>query len=259
MAGLLIKLFLEGGLNMLRVVFMVAALLMSLPSLAAETWKVTSLEWPPFTGKSLPEGGAGTAVLRAALKAEGIELKVEFYQWARALMMAKNPAYVGVFPVWPEEVEEGFTPSPVLFKSPVGLVELKNKPLKWNTLEDLKGKNIGTVQGYGNTIEFMTLIKNGTIKTQVVPDDITNIKKVAGGRIDGAFIDLNNLEYFFKNDAKHIATKLQANKKVIGSKALLLSINNSFPNKQSTAILNRGLSKINAQKIIREYMTKYMK
>ena len=53
----------------------------------------------------------------------------------------------------------------------------------------------------------MKLIKAGTIKTQVVVDDLTNIKKVAGGRVDGAFIDLANLQYFLKNDAKDLASR----------------------------------------------------
>lgn len=244
---------------MLKVLLMATALLFSLVSYAGEKWKVTSLDWQPFSGKALPEGGAGIAVLRAALKAEGIELEVEFYPWTRAIDTAKDPGYAGVYPSWPEDVAPGFTGSSVLFKSPVGFVEPKDKPLIWTKLEDLKGKKIGTVQDYGNTPEFMKLIKNGSIKTDIVVDDLTNIKKVAAGRIDGAFIDLNNLTYFLKNDAKDIASKVQANAKVIDSKDLVLAVNNTFTNKKAAAILNSGIAKINAEKIIKDYMEKYMK
>ena len=115
------------------------------------------------------------------------------------------------------------------------------------------------MQDYGNTPEFMALVKSGAIKGNVVVDDLTNIKKVAGGRIDGAFIDLNNLSYFLKNDAKDIAAQVQANSKVIDSKNLLLAINNNFPNKKANAILASGISKINPDKIIKDYMEKYMK
>ncbi|MDT8989431.1 transporter substrate-binding domain-containing protein [Curvibacter sp. APW13] len=233
--------------------------LCTLPWVWAETWKVTSLDWQPFSGKALPEGGAGIAVLRAALKAEGIDLVVEFYPWTRAIDTAKDPAYAGVYPSWPEDVGDGFIKSPVLFKSPVGFVEPKAKPLVWNKLEDLKGKTIGTVQDYGNTPEFMALIKNGTIKTQVVVDDLTNIKKVAGGRIDGAFIDLANLDYFLKNDAKDVAASVQANSKVIDTKDLVLGINEKFANKKAAEIVKRGISKIDPDKIIKEYMAKHIK
>ena len=244
---------------MFRYLLISATLLFSLPSFSGETWKVTSLDWQPFSGKALPEGGAGIAVLRAALKAEGIELVVEYYPWTRALATAQDPTYAGVYPIWPEDVPEGFTGSSVLFKSPVGFVEPKDKPLQWRTLEDLKGKTIGTVQDYGNTPEFMKLIKNGIIKTEVVVDDLTNIKKVAGGRIDGAFIDLNNLDYFLKNDAKAISGNIQANSKTVDTKELLLAINNKFRNKNAVSILASGISKINTEKIVKDYMDKYIK
>lgn len=233
--------------------------LFSFSAQAGETWKVTSLDWQPFSGANLPEGGAGVAVLRAALKAEGIDLVVEFYPWTRAIETAKDPAYAGVYPSWPEDVGDGFTRSTVLFKSPVGFVEPKSAPLVWSKLEDLKGKTIGTVQDYGNTAEFMKLIKAGTIKTQVVVDDLTNIKKVAGGRVDGAFIDLANLQYFLKNDAKDLASQVQANPKVIDTKDLVLGINAKFSNKNAGEILKRGIAKIDADKIIKDYMAKHIK
>jgi len=217
------------------------------------------LDWQPFSGKALPEGGAGIAVLRAALKAEGIELVVEFYPWTRAIETAKDPSYAGFYPSWPEDVSAGFSKSAVLFKSAVGFVEPKNKPLVWSKLDDLKGKTIGTVQDYGNTAEFMKLVKSGTISTQVVIDDLTNIKKVAGGRIDGAFIDLANLDYFLKNDAKDVAASVQANPKAIDTKDLVLGINEKFMNKNAAEIIKRGIAKIDSEKIIKDYMAKHIR
>lgn len=244
---------------MIKILMLCVALFSSMSAMAVEKWKITSLDWQPFSGKALPDGGAGIEVLRAALKAEGIELVVEFYPWSRAIETAKNPAYAGVYPSWPEDVGEGFTKSPVLFKSAVGFVEPKNKPLVWSKLDDLKGKTIGTVQDYGNTAEFMKLIKSGAIKTQVVVDDITNIRKVAGGRVDGAFIDLANLDYFLKNDAKDIASSVQANARAVDTKDLLLAINDKFANKNAAEIIKRGIAKIDAEKIIKDYMAKHIK
>lgn len=234
------------------------ALFAAIPSYASETWKVASLDWQPFSGKDLPEGGAGIAVLRAALKAEGIDLEVEFYPWTRALEQGAQSSFVGIYPSWPEEVPEGFGKSTVFFQSPVGFVEPKGKPLEWSTLSDLSGKKIGIVQDYGNTVEFMNLVNDGVIDAKVVIDDLTNIRKVAGGRIDGAFIDLNNLDYFLKNEARNLAGRVQVNEKVIDSKDLLLAINQNFPDKNVNDILTSGISKIDAEKIIQDYMDKYM-
>ncbi len=61
-----------------------------------------------------------------------------------------------------------------------------------------------------------------------------------------------------KNDAKDIASKVQANAKVIDSKDLVLAVNNTFTNKKAAAILNSGIAKINAEKIIIGAETAYL-
>lgn len=169
-------------------------------------------------------------------------------------MTAKLPRYAGVYPTWPEDVGPGFTSSTVLFRSPVGFVEPKSAPLQWTRLEDLAGKSVGIVQDYGNTPEFMRLVKSRAIKTEVVMDDLTNVRKVAAGRIDAAFIDLNNLAYFKQFDAKDIAHKVQANSKVVGTKDLVLAINQNFNHRDVRAVLARGLAKMDADLMIKNYM-----
>lgn len=226
---------------------------------AAEKWKIASLEWPPFTGKTLPDGGAGTAILREALKAEGIELEIEFIPWSRAIKVAKDSSYVGYYPAWPEDVIDGFSKSDIIFKSPVGIAELVAKPLAWEKLEDLKGKKIGTVQDYGNTAEFNALVKSGVILTEVVTDDATNVRKIAAGRIDGAFIDLNNLEWMIKKEVKEAKGKVQANKKALGEKNLHLALNNATSTTNINDKLKKGLAKINVDKILSDYFSKHLK
>lgn len=224
----------------------------------AEKWKVTSLDWPPFSGSKLPDGGAGILALREALKAEGIELEVEFLPWTRAIRKAQEADVVGYYPAWPEDVVAGFTKSDVMFKSPVGFAEPVGRPLVWTKMEDLKGKKIGVVQDYGNTEEFNAAVKAGIILTEVVSSDDINVKKVGGGRIDGAFIDLNNLDYFLKNDLKDLKGKVQANSKMIGEKDLLFAINNSFKGSSDAAKkISSGLSKIDAKKIVQDWLNKY--
>ena len=92
---------------------------------------------------------------------------------------------------------------------------------------------------------------------EVVIDDLTNVRKVAGGRIDAAFIDLNNLAYYLKFDAKDVAHRVQANAKVIGSKDLVMAINRSFASRDASAVLARGLAKIDSDRIIKDYMQKH--
>lgn len=243
--------------NLLRSFTLLMGLIFSLHSVAAEKWIVTTLEWPPFSCEKCPEQGAGCKALKEAMKAVGVEVEYVFLPWTRAIKDGAEAKYVGYYPSWPEDVQAGFSPSPSVFKSPLGFIEPKGKALTWTSLADLKGKNIGTVQDYGNTKEFNQLIKDGVIKTEVVASDDVNVKKVAGGRIDGAIIDINNAKWFLATDMKDLAGKVQVNPKSIEDKDLLIAMNTSGAAKK--AKLEEALKKVDTAKIVAEYLQKNMK
>lgn len=219
---------------------------------------VTTLEWPPFTCEKCPEQGAGAKVLRDVMKAEGVEVEFVFLPWSRAIAEGKTEKYIGYYPAWPEDVQEGFMASVSLFKSPLGFIEPKDKPLKWDQgLKDLKGKTIGSVQDYGNTKEFNDLIKEGVIKTEIVTSDDVNVKKVAGGRLDGAIIDINNAKWFLTTDFKAEAAKVNINPKIIDNKDLHLAFNGI--NKAKADKLKAAFAKVNSQKIVDDYLKTLLK
>lgn len=223
----------------------------------AEKWVLTTLEWPPFTCEKCPEQGAGAKALREAMKSVGVEVEFVFLPWTRAIKEGASNKYVGYYPSWPEDVVAGFSGSASVFTSPLGLIEPKGKPLSWNTLADLKGKTIGSVQDYGNTKEFNQLVKDGTIKTEVVTSDDVNVKKVAGGRLDGAIIDINNAKWFLKTDMKDMADKVSVNAKNLEDKALLIAFNASGG--AGAKKLEEALKKVNTAKIVSEYLEKHLK
>lgn len=241
----------------MRFFIVLIGLVICLRGLTAEKWLITTLEWPPFSCEKCPEQGAGCKALKEAMKAVGVEVEFVFLPWTRAIKDGAEAKYVGYYPSWPEDVTAGFSASATVFKSPIGFVEPKGKPLAWNTLADLKGKNIGTVQDYGNTKEFNKLIKDGVIKTEVVASDDVNVKKVAGGRIDGAIIDLNNAKWYLATDLKDLADKVQINPKAIEDKDLLIALNASGVAKK--AKLEEALKKVDTAKIVAEYLQKNMK
>lgn len=224
----------------------------------AEKWKVTTLEWPPFTCEKCPEQGAGAKALREAMKSVGVEVEFEFLPWTRAIKEgADAKKYVGYYPSWPEDVQAGFTGSSSIFKSPIGFIEPKGKALSWNQLSDLKGKTIGSVQDYGNTKEFNKLVADGVIKTEVVPGDDINVRKVAGGRLDGAIIDINNAKWFLATDMKNLADKVQINAKVLENKDLMIALNAN--SKEKAKKLEEALKKVDTNKIVAEYLSKNLK
>ena len=222
----------------------------------AEKWVIVTNEWPPFTCSRCPENGAAVKALRELLKTQGIELEVIFTSWTQALKMGGDKDKVGFFPIWSESVKEGYMASDTLFKSPLGFVEPRGKPLVWNRLSDLKGKTIGIAKDYGYTEEFSKLIKEGVIKSEVVDSDDTNLRKVALGKIDGAILDLNNAKYFLAGSLKILSHEVAISSKIIESKTLHIGFNPHSHAKNE--VIKAGLKKVQFQKIVDNYLAKYM-
>ena len=223
----------------------------------AEKWVLTTLEWPPFACEKCPEQGAGVKALRDAMKTVGVEVEVVFMPWARAVAEAEKPAYVGYYPAWPEDVVAGFVPSPVIFRSPVGFIEPTGKPLAWESLADLKGKRFGVVQGYGNTKEFNEAAAAGVFRTDVVPTDQQNVQKVAAGRLDGAFIDLNNARWFLSGELKDLAPQVTINAKSLADKDLLVALGKA--NADKAAKIEEALKNVDTAKIVSDYLAANLK
>jgi len=241
--SVLMKAFLLGGLWV--------------PQALAEHWVVATLEWPPFTCSRCPENGAAASALRQTMKTVDIDVEFDFLTWTQVLKKGAQPPYIGYFPVYPESIRPGFTASPVLFHSPLGFIEPRNKPLVWKKLSDLHGKLIGTVQDYGNPAEFNQLIHDKVIRTEVVMSDDTNVRKVALEKLDGALLDLNETRYFLNVTMKPLAGRVNINPHIVENKPLSLSFNPA--NGAKVAKLKEALAKVSFEDLVDQYLVKYLK
>lgn len=224
----------------------------------ANTVYLTSLSWPPYSGKSLDQQGASVAVAKAAFKAEGYELVVGFYPWTRAVNSAlqANSKYVGYFPSY-MHTDPSVVFSEVIGTGPLGLVQNNAKPVSFSAVSDLAGKRIGVVQDYVNTKELDDMIASGAITGDAVTSDMLNIKKVAAGRIDAAVIDANVLKYLLSTDKSlaSVADKVAMNANLLEEKKLYIAFRNDAEGQKWQQIYNQGLAKIN----VNEIMTNYFK
>lgn len=220
--------------------------------------KLTSLEWPPYSGEKVAEQGASVAVVRAAAEAMGYKLEVKFYPWNRAVAMAQDAAsgFHGYFPEYhSDDVAKTFLLSDPIGSGPLGFVENTAAPVAWSALADLKGKPIGTVDGYVNTAEFDSMTASGALKAEPVTDDLTNVRKVAAGRIPLAVIDKNVLSYMLQTDASLAALKdkLQFNAKLLEDKKLYIAFQRSPAGEEAAKVVNEGLKKIDAAAIAAKF------
>lgn len=225
----------------------------------ADTLTLTSLEWPPYSGEKLPEGGASVAVARAALAAMGHHLNVEFYPWSRAVKMARDDGkkYAGYFPEYhAADIAREFQFSAPIGKGPLGLVERKASPLHWQQVADLSAYTIGVVQDYVNTAEFDALVAQGKIRVQRVTSDSQDLLKVQGGRIDAAVMDKNVMHYLLRHDpqAASANVEVQFNARRLENKKLYVCFRNDATGQKWRQIFNDGLKKIDTNAIMTHYM-----
>jgi len=218
---------------------------------------IATLEWPPYVGADLPQQGATAAVVKAAFVAAGYEPTLSFVPWKRAIDEAtRSGATVqAFFPGYHCKQRSDLVSSKSIGNGPLGFAELTTAPLSWNNLDDLQTKTIGVVQGYANTEEFDARVKDGRIKADASDSDLTNLRKLAAGRLDGAVIDRYVLEYLRKTEAslKANADKLRFAAKPLEDKQLFVCAHDDAAGRKLITEFDAGLAKIDIPAMIGSY------
>ncbi|WP_299496033.1 transporter substrate-binding domain-containing protein [uncultured Shewanella sp.] len=222
----------------------------------ADTLYLTSLNWAPYSSEQLDNKGAVIAVTRAALKAMGHELVVDFYPWNRAVRLAtrSHTKYLGYIP------EYIFPADHLAFSVAIGssllvIVENKDNPIYWEKLSDLNQYTIGVVKGYVNTAEFDGMIASGVQRVEMVTSDDQNIRKVVSGRVNGAVIDLHVLKYLLAREGMEpLRKKIQVNEHSLVEKELFVAFRNTPEGRRWRDIFNQGLEKIDVDALMEASM-----
>lgn len=211
---------------------------------------LSSLEWPPYTGKYLSENGESAKIVRKAFASMGYRLEIHFVPWKRAMWMAeKDSRVVGYFPEYysPERAKtKVFSDS--YARSALGLVVRRRDPLQWDKIDDLAGYKIGFVSGYVNTMELDNAIANGTFGADFAPNDESNLLKVSRGRVAAAVIDPYVFNYIIEKspNALEINNTLVMSPDSFGVNELFVAFTNNTAGRRFVRIFNEGLKKIKA-------------
>lgn len=186
--------------------------------------RLSSLDWPPFSGAALPHRGLSTAVVERTLARAGLSLEVEFLPWQRAVSTGlKGPGQAGYFPEYSTAASaERCLLSDAIGSSPLGLAQRADRPVEWRTLPDLSPWRIGTVRGYVNTDAFDRAAAEGSLNVEPAVDDATNLRKLAAGRLDLAVIDANVMNHLLSTDPdmRQLRDRLRFNARLLEDKTL---------------------------------------
>jgi ABC-type amino acid transport/signal transduction systems, periplasmic component/domain len=174
----------------LRIAFFAILLCVAGLASAQQSISVTVGEWPPYVSQNLADYGIAPRITAAAFKAVGVEASFVFLPWMRAFEKAKDGEYDATL-LWVRtaEREKDFVFSDIVITGKAVFFHLKSKPFAWKTMSDLVGLNIGGLTS-GSYPWFDTAIHAGIkLKMDRADDEVTNFKKLLGGRIDILSLD----------------------------------------------------------------------
>ena len=171
---------------MVRITLLVWTFLLACHSLAIDKVTVATTEYSPFTDSAAIHGGFVNRVIREAFARKGIAVEFKYLPWKRAVVMSTEAKYDALsFTFENAERELDFFFSDQLSDhSEVFFIKKGTNIPDWENLSDLSEYDFGATRAYTYTDEFSSLVKMGTLKATEVPDDLTNFKKLAAGRID---------------------------------------------------------------------------
>jgi polar amino acid transport system substrate-binding protein len=156
-------------------------------TISAETIRISTGEFSPWSSESLKHNGFTSHVIKEAFTLAGYEVEFTYYPWKRAFDSAKSGKKFHATSYWypSEERANNFYYSDPIQTDQTVFFYLKSNPLgDWNTLSDLEGKRIGATSGFTYTAEFWDAAKSKRLDIQEASSDELNFKKLLKGRVD---------------------------------------------------------------------------
>lgn len=171
--------------------------LAAFPALAGQTpLRLICDIWPPYQVMNGSEvSGFSTELVQAVLSRMGIASDPIMAQpWKRALYSLEKGHADALFSANYTFQRTAFAlyPDEPLIQSPWVVWSRGSNAIR--TLDDLKGKKIGVVQGYSYTPEFWEFIRAWCDVDPATTDE-TNFRKLEGGRLDALVAELGNGHY----------------------------------------------------------------
>ncbi|ATQ76406.1 ABC transporter [Massilia violaceinigra] len=224
------------------------------PADSSRIIRLSSLEWPPYTGASLPRQGAMTSVIAAALASMGYRLEVQFFPWTRATALIKhNSPFAGYYPEYLSPgLARDFLISDPIGSGPLGFAYHAAAPVQWDTMTDLSKYRIGVVEGYVNTDEFDTRVRQGKQRVDAAVNDKQNLRKLAARRVPLVLIDRRVYDHLIRNDAdlRPLAPTLRFHPRLLEDKQLYICFRPNAEGERVRAIVNQGLKRIDIEAVL---------
>lgn len=224
---------------------------------------LATLEWPPYTGESLPNQGAVSTIIMQAFGETNLKTRIAIWPWNRAIKYAGNgfDGVLGYFPGYHchHDSTTKFLVSKPLIDAPLGFVYRKDHPLDyWQNLEDLKDRRIGYVSGYASTDAFEALEQSRKLTVIRTADDRQNLHNLLSKKVDLILIDRFVFHFLLASEQSfaHYKKNLGFSSKPLERKVLYLCLRDDELGRKLITVFNRGLAHVDARKVVTDYFSK---
>lgn len=144
--------------------------------------------WPPYTvgqAGDVAEKGLIVDLMYELFARIGQPVQLELYPWKRCIFMVKNNKADALMLTVKTAEREQFAYFPeAFFVNKINFYHRSGEKIAWESFSDLKEYTIGLVAGAKYSQEFQEAVKQVPLKTEIVNDISTNLRKLKAGRID---------------------------------------------------------------------------
>lgn len=223
--------------------------LLSLTSLTchAQSICLTSGEWPPYMEAKLPHGGPLSLIIEQAFALEGVEVRWQFYPWARAMLMAQSGRCDGTA-VWSSSAKRlaAFYLSDPIISNQTYFLHRNSQPFDWHSISDLGGLAIGGTIGYDYGDSFQEAERTGQLKVIRLPQEQQGIRMLLAKRLDAFPIDKVTAQAMLRQDfSREQRASLSLHPQALRTDPLHLLLNrNVAGNQEMLEKFNRGLTRL---------------
>ena len=146
---------------------------------------LSNQEYAPYMGEKLPYGGLLTRIVTEVFRRGNVHVTYSWYPNNRAIQLARSGQVDGSVGWTPNEDRQRdllFSEEVVPFS--MVLFQRIGEHYPWQSLADLAPFRFGITGGNFYSDTFTRLQEKGVLKVEVASDDVTNLRKLAAGRID---------------------------------------------------------------------------
>ncbi len=161
------------------------AVVVALAAEAPLTVTLSNQDYAPYMGEKLPYGGILSRLVSEVFRRGNVKVRYNWYPNNRAIQLARSGQVDGSVGWTPNEDRQRdllFSEQVVPFN--MVLFQRIGEHYPWQTLADLAPFRFGITAGNFYSDTFTRLQDKGVLKVEVAGDDVTNLRKLAAGRID---------------------------------------------------------------------------